>query len=111
MREKEEAERAAAEAAASKGKKAPDKKAPGRTSVTSDPAAAEGEAEQAEIPEPEEPAFASLDDDPSKSFEFFEFKKIMSQIPSGQTTVGSMLGAMVLQISQKNDKTLQESLK
>lgn len=95
LRAQEEADRAAAEAAATKGKKAPEKKAAGRASVTSDPAA-EGDAAQAEAPEAEEPPFASQDDDPAKSFEFFEFKKIMSELPSGKATVGTMLGAMVL---------------
>ena len=39
--------------------------------------------------------FKSQDDDPSKSFEFLQFQKIMSEIPSGKTSVGSILGAMV----------------
>lgn len=35
----------------------------------------------------------------------------MSQIPSGKTTVGSMLGAMVQQISLQNEKVRQQALK
>jgi hypothetical protein len=96
LRAEEEAAAAAAEAAATKGKKAPEKKAAGRASVVSGDPAAEGEAALGDAPEAEEPPFASQDDDPAKSFEFFEFKKIMSEIPTGKATVGSMLGAMVL---------------
>ena len=35
----------------------------------------------------------------------------MSELPSGKATVGTMLGAMVLQISQQNDKVRDEALK
>ena len=51
----------------------------------------------------------SRDDDPSKTWDFFQFKKIMSEIPPGSTTVGSMLGAMVYQISQDNSKRVADA--
>jgi hypothetical protein len=57
-------------------------------------------AEEEQAPPPKtsrslEDLFKSQDDDPSKSFEFLQFQKIMSEIPSGKTSVGSILGAMV----------------
>jgi len=39
--------------------------------------------------------FNSHDDDPSKKFEFTEFDKIMMDIKTGSTSVGSILGAML----------------
>lgn len=89
---REEEERKAAEAAAKSKKGA--KQAP--PADMQDSGQKEGE-QDLEDEEEEEP-FKSQDDDPAKTFEFLEFKKVMSEIPASQTTVGSMLGAMVYQI-------------
>lgn len=59
--------------------------------------------------EPPEP-FLSHDDDPAKTFDFLEFKKIMTEMPSRSTTVGSILGAMVYQIGVSAEKRQQEAL-
>jgi hypothetical protein len=58
-----------------------------------------------------EPPFRSQDDDPSKHFDFLQFQKIMSTMPSGQVTVGSILGAMVFQIASDNDLIQKEAMK
>ena len=39
--------------------------------------------------------YESVDDDPSRAKDFFEFQKIMNQMNTGTSTVGSILGAMV----------------
>lgn len=51
-------------------------------------------------PEPEEPIiFFSLDDDPSKTWEFIQYQKNISEIPMGTCSVGSILGAIINQLS------------
>ena len=74
---KEEEERKAAEAAAKGAKKGAGK----QTTAEQDAGQGEGEQEQEAIEEVE--PFKSQDDDPSKTFEFMQFKKIMSQLPPG----------------------------
>ena len=102
---KEEEERKAAEAAA-KGKKGAPKQA---AAAVEQPADGSGEVKDDGAVEIQEP-FKSQDDDPEKTFEFLEFKKIMSEIPAGQTTVGTMLGAMVYQIGQESEKRLNDAM-
>lgn len=71
---------------------------------------AEGQkdADQAKFEAPAEPV-KSLDDDPAKTWDFFQFKKIMNEIPTGTATVGSILGAMVYQISQSSSSPQEDS--
>ena len=68
--------------------------------------AEDGEVEMKEPPEP----FLSHDDDPSKKFEFLEFKKILGAMPSGTASVGSILGAMVYQIGVNAEQRQHEAL-
>lgn len=75
--------------------------------VEADDGAKDAEAAFAVASDPE--PIKSRDDDPSKTWDFFQFKKIMSEIPPGSTTVGSMLGAMVYQISQDNSKRVADA--
>lgn len=104
---REEEERRAAEAAQKGGKKSAQKAPVGGAKDDQEEDAQEGEEQEvAEVAEP----FKSQDDDPSKTWDFFQFKKIMSEIPPGTTTVGSMLGAMVYQISQDNAKRVEGAL-
>lgn len=104
---KEEEERKAAEAAAAKGKKS-NQKARAPTTMSADPPEEE-EPEPAEVVE-EEPVLKSCDDDPSKTFDFFQYQKAMSEISTGSCSVGSILGAMVYQIDQSAQLKLKAAV-
>lgn len=52
----------------------------------------------------------STDDDPARQREFLEFKKVMNEMSSGEATVGSILGAMVYQISEQSEKRHKKGL-
>ena len=108
-----EEERKAAEAAAraSKDKKAPPPKA---KSTLEEKQENNGEDIEEIMRSMEsmisQPAFKSYDDDPSRVREFNEFKKYMLEIKTANTSVGSILGAMVYQIGQQKEKRHKDSL-
>ena len=54
--------------------------------------------------------FTSMDDDPRKNFDFVDFKKNMSEMKSGNSSVGSILGAMVYQISLNKEKRHEDAM-
>jgi len=54
--------------------------------------------------------FDSKDDDPDKKFEFTELNKIMADIKTGTTTVGSVIGAMVHQINSNHQQRHKQAL-
>ena len=54
--------------------------------------------------------FKSMDDDPKRKNEFIEFQKIMTQLSSGNCSVGSIMGAMVYQISCNKKKRVESAL-
>lgn len=47
----------------------------------------------------------SIDDQP-RNFDFDAFERVMSELKSGDTTVGGILGAMIYQIEETNKKTM-----
>jgi hypothetical protein len=49
--------------------------------------------------------FKSQDEDPSKDWSFLQYKKANLEIKTGNTTVGSILGAMLYQICADNNTT------
>lgn len=56
-------------------------------------------------------AFNSQDDDPSKKWDFYQYRKATSEMDTGSTSVGSILGAMVYQITSNNSKRHRDALK
>ena len=48
---------------------------------------------------------ASLDDE-LKKFDFQAFERVMSEMTSGDTSVGGILGAMIYQIEESNKKNM-----
>ena len=48
---------------------------------------------------------ASIDDELRK-FDFEAFERVMSEMTSGDTTVGGILGAMIFQIEETNKKNM-----
>ena len=53
----------------------------------------------------------STDDKPGRKKDFNEFKKLMLDMNTGDSTVGSIMGAMVYQISQQKEKMHEEATK
>ena len=107
-------EAAATEAAAAEKAAAEATKGGKKSNLSKNVTTPTAEEEQAPPPETSRTlgeVFKSQDEDPSKSFDFLQFQKIMSEIPSGKTSVGSILGAMVFQISNDNALTKKEAMK
>jgi len=55
--------------------------------------------------------FASTDDDPSRLKDFFEFKKVMLEMKTSKSSVGSIVGAMVYQIGQMKEQRHEAAIK
>ena len=47
----------------------------------------------------------SIDDQP-RNFDFDAYERVVSELKSGDTTVGGILGAMIYQIEETNKKTM-----
>ena len=45
-------------------------------------------------------------DDGIRNFDFEAFERVMSEMKSGDTTVGGILGAMIYQIEETNKKNM-----
>lgn len=48
----------------------------------------------------------SKDDDPSRQYGFLQFKKVVSEMPLNNCSVGSIIGAMVNQIGMDKGKLI-----
>ena len=122
MKLKEEEERRAAEASAAKGgKKSAQQKPGGRAPTAASAGSGEGDDAEKRAREEQETeallkemaknAFNSQDDDPSRKWDFFQYRKATSEMDTGSTSVGSILGAMVYQITSNNSKRHRDALK
>lgn len=118
---KQEEERKAAEAAAAPakgGKKSAGK--PTRTGSKADKEREEKEAAEAaaaaaalaeaSADDEELIQYNSTDDNPARKKDFIEFQKVMSEMDTGSATVGSIMGAMIYQISQNSEHREKEGL-
>lgn len=108
---KEEEEKKAAEAAA-KGKKASNKGArPVGSALSKENTEDDQGNEENNLGELDDPVIKSRDDDPKRQYGFLQFKKVVSEMPLNNCSVGSILGAMVYQIGLDNNKLIKDSLK